>query len=203
MERLVQENINSPQEYDSIFLQRKEKGVDKFDLKRWELLLKYFKGGRLIDLGCLDSLIPAMAKKDFPKSEVWGIDVSKEALSQMQVQHPEVYYEPMDVYKTSFPSGYFSYAVAGELIEHLENPKEFIEEAFRILKTDGILALSTPLEEKKGEVDAHRHLWSFKIQDIRDLLSPYGNVKFNIFPKFHIPLTTYHHKNIIAWTTKL
>ena len=203
MERLVQENLkNTPEEYDRKYFERKKAGVDEFDLKRWKLLLKYYKGGTLVDLGCLDSLVPVMAREKEKKAEIWGIDIAKEALWDMEKQHPHIFFHNADVYDTKFPERYFKYAVAGELIEHLEKPEEFIEEAFRILKKGGILALSTPFNEKLGEVDAERHLWSFTINDIRNLLEPYGETKIILFPKLHIPLTTYHHKNILSWTTK-
>ena len=203
MERLVQEDNNNDLEYDRIFLQRKKAGIDPFDLKRWNILLRYFRGGRLIDMGCLDSLVPIIAKTKYPKSEVWGIDIAGEALKQMQEEYPDIYYQKADVYHTLFPSNYFSYAVAGELIEHLEDPKRFVIEAMRILKIGGILALSTPKDEKIGEVDADRHLWSFSIQDIRKLLEPHGKTKVKTFPNFHVPFTAYHHKNIIMFCTKL
>ena len=202
MERLAQEDINNALEYDRIYLQRKKAGIDPFDLKRWNILLRYFRGGRLIDMGCLDSLVPVIAKTKYPKSEIWGIDIAGEALKRMQEEYPAIYYQKADVYHTSFPSNYFSYAVAGELIEHLENPEKFVMEAMRILKIGGTLALSTPKDEKIGEVDADRHLWSFSIQDIRKLLEPHGKVKVKIFPNFHVPFMAYHHKNIIAFCIK-
>ena len=202
MERLAKSNINTSEEYSSIYFQRKEKGVDEFDLKRWNLLLRYYKHGRFVDLGCLDSLAPILAKERSPNSEVWALDHAKEALDDMKELYPQVLWQIGDVYKTRFPGLYFQYAIAGELIEHLEKPEKFLEEAFRILKKGGILALSTPLEEKLGEVDAERHLWSYSIDDIRKLLEPYGSVKIKLFPLMHIPFSQYHHKNIIAYTTK-
>lgn len=202
MKRLAQKNINTGEEYDRIFEVRKGTGVDDFDFKRWHKLLKYFKGGRLIDLGCLDSLIPGIAKEKFPKSEIWGIDIAEQALIEMQRKFPFAYYEKMDVYDTKFPSGYFSYAVAGELIEHLEDPERFFKEAFRILKSGGVMAVSAPFEEHYGDVDSDRHIWSYSIEDIRDLMNPYGSVKIKLMGSQYFPVYRYHHKNIIAYCTK-
>lgn len=203
MRRLIEgTGKNSPEEYDQVFLKRQENDPDDFDVKRWRQLLYYYRGGKLIDLGCLDSLVPSIAHHWYPKSEIWGIDLAKEALKQMKEKFPFVYYQEMDVYKTDFPNNYFDYAVAGEIIEHLEDPEKFIKEAFRILKVDGMLALSTPLKELLGGVDQYRHLWSFELEDIRKLLSPYGKVKIYTLGSQFFPWYRYSHDIILAYMVK-
>ena len=203
MKRLTDKNINSPEEYDRIFFERAKKEVDEFDLKRWKLLLSYYrKKGRLVDLGCLDSIAPVLAKDKYPTSEVWGLDQSKEAISVMSEKYPQVHWVVGDVYNTKFPSLYFDYVIVGELLEHLEYPEKFLKEAFRILKKGGYLALSVPKDETKGEVDGDRHLWSFSIKDIRNLLDPYGKTKIRLLRSKYFPIYEYHHKNILAFTSK-
>lgn len=188
--------LNSPEEYNRIFGIRQKKGADHQDLRRWKVLLKYFKGGRLLDAGCLDSQVPVMAKKKFANANVWGIDTAKEAIQAMQTNHPSIKYEVRNVYDTRFPDNFFDYVVAGELIEHLESPQAFIKEAFRILKPKGTLALSTPLNEEIefGAVDGHRHLWSFSVDSVTKMLKVYGKIKgvkilgSEWFPyKYHFP----------------
>ena len=201
MERLAKENINTPSEYERIYFERQEKGIDEFDLKRWELLIKYYKYGKFVDLGCLDSLAAVMAYQK-TKDEVWGIDFAKDSIEDMKKRHPGVLWHVGNVYDTKFPSDFFQYVVAGELIEHLEYPEKFLKEAFRILKKKGILALSTPLNEKLGEVDAERHLWSFTIEDIKNLISPYGKVKISLLKSRYFPYK-YHHRNIIVYCKKI
>lgn len=204
MERLVQENINSAEKFDHVFLERKERGVDEFDLRRWKKLLREFKGGRLIDLGCLDSLVPVLAREHHKKAEIWGIDMAGEAMNVMSKRYPDCYFEKGDIYHTKFPTGYFSYAILGEVIEHLEHPAEAIAEAMRILKPGGILALSTPKEEalEPGAVDKHAHLWSFSVYDVKKMLEPYGETKIQILGSRYFPYYHYCWPSIIAFTKK-
>lgn len=209
MERLIEENHNSPEAYDQIFLQRKERGVDEYDLRRWNRLLKFFQGGRLVDLGCLDSLVPELAKEKHPTSEVWGIDLSEEAIKHMARRYPNhilpgCHFEVADIYNTKFPSNYFDYAVLGEVIEHLERPEEAIAEAFRILKHGGTLALSTPKEEaiEPGAVDNHHHLWSFSVYDIKQMVEPYGKTKVETIGSRYFPYYRYCWPSIISFTRK-
>ena len=200
----VQNDSNSPTEYDQIFLQRKENGVDKQDLRRWKRLLKHYRGSRLIDLGCLDSEIPSLIKDRFPRAEVWGIDLAGSSIQQMKEKYPWVFYEVMDVYKTKYPDNYFGYAVAGEILEHLEHPVKFIKEAMRILRPGGILALSTPKEEfiEPGAVDKERHLWSFSKADLELLLDGYGEVSIDVIGSKYFPVYEYHFPTLLAYCKK-
>ena len=88
MDRLLEgKGLNNPAEYDRIYFQREKQGVDAFDQKRWKKLLKFYKGGRLVDLGCLDSLVPVFAKEKHKDAEVWGIDVAEEAIKAMRIKY--------------------------------------------------------------------------------------------------------------------
>lgn len=204
MKRLIPDlGENSPEEYSKIFLDRALKGVDEHDLKRWKKLIKYYRGGRFIDMGCLDSLAPILVKEQYPTEEIWGIDLAEEAIKEMSQRYPFIYYQVGDVYDTKFPDNYFSYIVAGEIIEHLDQPEKFFAEAVRTLKRGGVLAVSTPLEETGvGEVDGDRHLWSYSVQDMYDLLGRYGAVKTKIIGSDYFPVYKYHFPTLLAYLKK-
>ena len=181
MQKLTeQSDLNSPQEYDKIFFERQKKGVDEHDMRRWKRLLKYYKGGQLIDLGCLDSGIWKIRKRGY----YLGIDVAEEAIKVMKKAARPVggltCFEVGDVYNLQIRRGGiteggaefgFDYAIMGEILEHLSEPEKAIKESMRILKPGGVLAISTPLEEARepGAVDKDRHLWSFTKRDIEDM----------------------------------
>ena len=204
MERLVQKNINTGEEYDSIYFRRQKERIDEFDLRRWKKLLRYYYGGRLLDVGCLDSLIPMMAKNKYPKSEIWGIDIAENAIQAMRKKYPIIQWRVRNLYKTEFASASFDYVILGEVLEHLESPEKALQEMMRILAPKGILALSTPLNEsiEPGAVDKERHLWSFSAGDMYHLLSSYGRVKIKKISSRWFPTYKYHFPNLIAYCFK-
>ena len=204
MKRLNQQNLNTAEEYNKIFKDRANQGISQQDLRRWQLLLRYYKGGKILDIGCLDSRIPFIVKISHSNAEIWGIDIANEALKKMKEKYGFVNYELRDLYDTKFEDKYFDYVVMGEILEHLEEPEKGIKEAMRILKNGGTLALSTPLNEirEKGAVDAEHHLWSFDIQDILKMLKPYSSIRIKTMGSEYLPKYIYHFPIILAYCKK-
>jgi len=60
----------------------------------------------------------------------------------------------------NFPNGYFKYVVMGEVIEHVWEDKEVLEEIKRVLVDDGKLLLSVPFFNDFAEY--HYHIYSPK-----------------------------------------
>ena len=184
-----QSDKNSPQEYDKLF----EREPDWQDYRRWKYLLKYFRGGNLVDLGCLNSRIPGLIK-DFWNTSYLGLDQAPEAIGKMNKQYSWAMarFVVGSVYNTKLKDNSFDYTILGEVLEHLEEPQKAVEEAFRILKPNRILAISVPLEEaiEPGAVDKERHIWSYTKQDIKNLVKPYAQktktkvLRSKWFPKY-------------------
>lgn len=197
MQRLPGKLHNTAQVYDSIF-QARRAGPGWDDERRWRRMLEYYDGGRLIDLGCLDSGIGEM---------VWwqnyqGVDIAANAIEEMN--RGRGCYEVGDVYNLRYEDQTFDYAVMGQVIEHLEYPQRAIEEALRVLKSEGILALSTPLEEirEPGAVDLENHIWSFSKEDIKEMTAPHAKkIKMKVLGSRWFPYK-YYWPTLIAWITK-
>lgn len=164
----INEQHNSPQVFNKKFTGTL--GVS--DMERHEALAKYFKGGVYVDVGCLDSPMPVILSERYPESEIWGIDYANEVIEFLAPRFPKVHYHLGDAYKLPFKDNSVDYVVAGETIEHLEEPKKFVDEALRVLMPGGYLAISTPWEEltKQASIGGHLHIWSYSINDIKELL---------------------------------
>ena len=177
MKRLTKENKNTPGSYI-------QKEPDWFDKKRLKLLVEYYNGGKLLDLGSYGKHL---------RNEAYELGLGNyefEAINWM----PE---------KLEYKNNTYDYVVMGQLLEHLDDPAKYLKEAMRVLKVGGVLALSVPLNETEaGEVDKEHHLWSFSENDIIEMLKPYGAYEIEILRSEHIPKYRYHFPYLLAWCKK-
>src|SRR3990167_1252571 len=170
MQRLEQENYNTREYYNEALLNHfKELGLDYSDIGiKWELL-KIYPGGKLLDIGCGVSplCLEALNKDD---AEVYGIDFADELIEKLKEKYPRVHYSTGDFYYLSFEDNFFDAVILGEVIEHAEEPKKVIDEAFRVLKKGGFLALSTPCNETQKTHEYSQHIWSYQPEDMKALI---------------------------------
>lgn len=103
-------------------------------------LLKDGKNRKILDLGCGNGDL----SNDLYKL---GFDVipCDAYLSDIRKKHPHIKCKFADLNKDfPFDNNEFDYAVALELIEHLENPWYFFREVNRVVKPRGKFILTTP-----------------------------------------------------------
>jgi len=189
MKRINKENINTPDFFNKKF--NKSFGLE--DMKRLYLLAKYYNGGIYVDVGCMDSIMPALLAET--NSNIYALDFAEEIIDYLSIRFPKVKYKTIKTcYELPFENESVDYIVAGELIEHLEEPARFIKEAMRVLKKGGYLAISTPFEELVSQlsVGGKQHLWSFNLEDIKTLLNE---------PEIDYYKDT-NSKSILAWKKK-
>ncbi len=154
--------------------------------------------GNCLDLGFAHN--PNVYLKD-----TVGVDIQR-------VPKPENYKEicVLDFNKEKFPfqDKQFDTVLAGDVIEHLENPSMFLREINRVLKKDGKLLLSTPnanywwtiihnwfLRLYVNDPDMGEHLCNWTILDMTRLLKLNGFKVIKLWgteceiPKFNIKIS--------------
>lgn len=137
-----------------------------WDMERLYKMAKYFKSGKYLEVGCFDSIMPILLAEN-KKNTVYALDHATKTIEFLKERFPKVNYIVGDAYKLPFKDKSLNYVSAGEVIEHLERPDDFIKEAFRVLDDGGYLALSTPFEEKNGELGGKYHMWSWTVEDFK------------------------------------
>lgn len=73
-----------------------------------------------------------------------------------------------DAERLSFASNTFDVLIASELMEHLWNPQSFVEEAYRVLKANSYLIVSTPDGVDSLRYDAHKYY--FTVESLKKML---------------------------------
>ncbi len=146
MKKFDIENINTKSYWDT-----HQTALD-FGLRQQKYLDLAGKGYTILEIGCGLSPFLSEAKHNF--SYAFGADFSRETLKQAKKLYPKVFYIELDASKLEDFDGHFDVVVAGEVIEHLENPDKFVKDLKRI--GDKVI-ISTP----QLEFEDKEHLWEF------------------------------------------
>jgi 2-polyprenyl-3-methyl-5-hydroxy-6-metoxy-1,4-benzoquinol methylase len=174
---------------------------------------------KALDVGCAIGVFTDLLRQK--GYETVGVDANEELLSFAQKKYLCCEFRLMDALHLEFPSSYFDFVLALELIEHLENPYKLLEGIHRILKDDGAILLSTPnklsLEGARGKVmedvakiswnawdEEHKHIYTsteivrllsrfFKIEKVAGYyyLPMIPSMKYDIVKKIGLDRTHY------------
>jgi SAM-dependent methyltransferase len=138
-----------------------KKFVDPKSWPQWKLINNYVRG-KCLEIGC----------GTHPKVPVEGnyfLDISTRAVESLKKlgAHAEV----SDLCrKLPYKAEYFDFVSAFELLEHLPNDCEVIKELHRVLKKDGICAISVPLHQswfnKYDEIVGHQRRYEPELFDV-------------------------------------
>lgn len=158
MERINSKNINNTKYWDEHIAE------PDFGLRQKKYLKLAGKGDSIIELGCGMSPFLDKARKNFKNCV--GLDFSDETRKEARKKFPEVHYFYGDATNTCFADKEFDVSVAGELIEHLEEPNKLLQEMMRITKRRIIISTA------KMEYNDPEHLWEFEAKDF-----PFGEVE--------------------------
>ena len=158
-------------------------------VKRYNELLssfeKYRHTNRLIDLGCGNGLFLEQAKKR--GWDVWGTEISESSLEECRAKGIHAV-KPEDASMLSRDRS-FDVVTSLEVIEHLPNPKQEAKLIASLLRSGGVLYLTTPnfnslsrlfLRSKWNVIGYPEHLCYFTPRTIVKLLNKHGLESKNI-----------------------
>ena len=106
-------------------------------------ILKYLKKinkkGRILDVGCATGFLLDQARKQ--GWEVYGVELSAWAVdyAKNKLQLPNITQGSLK--DANYPDNFFDVVVLKDVIEHLTDPKETLEQIRHVLKPAGIIVL--------------------------------------------------------------
>lgn len=123
-------------------------------LDRTEYILAACRGKRVLHLGCADSPYTLDKLRSGRllhtrlldvSLDLWGLDTDKDAI-QVLLDHgmANVFGGRTEDDHLDVPTGYFDLVLAGEIIEHVDNPGLFLQSLKRFLSKDGSVIVTTP-----------------------------------------------------------
>ena len=150
-----------------------------YDAVRMRALAKYVKAGdRVLDVGGgVFGTAQYIAEHTGISADLTIVDQSHTAAEILAAEQPSVNFVISDVASLPFSSGSFSIVIAGEIIEHMEDPAAFVVELARVLDTGGHITLSTVDTECANAIahgDYPEHLWEFDLADLSEFFLAAG-----------------------------
>jgi SAM-dependent methyltransferase len=137
------------------------------------------RGGRVLDAGCGRSLFTEI-RPDWP-FDIVAADIDLDLLSSRKAAFPQVRWAVADAYPLAFREASFDALFAGELIEHLLDPRPGLQEFRRVLRPGGVLILTTPnrlrlanLADGSERPYSPDHLSELSHDEVRGLLDAEG-----------------------------
>jgi SAM-dependent methyltransferase len=80
----------------------------------------------------------------FPQASFFGLDADPHTLYEVRQKNPQKLLVAASAETLPFPEKRFDFIISLHMVEHLHRPDEFLKEAVRVLRPDGILVLATP-----------------------------------------------------------
>jgi SAM-dependent methyltransferase len=174
-----------------------------------EALFRKYVGGpgrRVLDLGCRDG---ALTQAYAGENEVIGVDADRDALAEAAKLGIETRWADLDE-PLPFEDASFDVVVAGELLEHLRDPRRLAAEMRRVLRPGGVFVASVPnafrlknrlrfLLGRKPEDDP-THLHMFSPAEIRALLAGYDDVRLDFIAGRLVPVHARLFANDVAFS---
>jgi 2-polyprenyl-3-methyl-5-hydroxy-6-metoxy-1,4-benzoquinol methylase len=171
MIQLRQQNINTPEHWNSVFLAEIHDNHDRIADDRFNTTIELINNGQsILDIGCgRGEFIDALMLQR-PNCEAVGIDFSSAAIDNAKTKGIVSDFFVHDINTAYQYSHKFDIVVSFEVIEHLSNPTMLVENARANLNQSGFFILTTPFENMVYGGD--EHMYSFTFTDIINLLSP-------------------------------
>jgi SAM-dependent methyltransferase len=104
--------------------------------------------GSLLDIGCgTGNFLKAAQAEGW---EVAGLDFNAEQVrvARERLGVESVYSLSLDQFRHEFPAKQFDAATAFEVLEHVDNPRQFLVDAYGLVKPNGYFAVSLPFRER-------------------------------------------------------
>jgi ubiquinone/menaquinone biosynthesis C-methylase UbiE len=129
-----------------------------------ELVKKYCKGEKILELGCGLGEYISMFNK-----EVYGSDIALNALGKAKLFCPGGRFFQANAESLPLKSESFDCVILPDIIEHVENDESLIDELNRIVKKKGRIILITPSSNKFETKNCDIKLWKDVVGEGGDL----------------------------------
>lgn len=155
-------------------------------LQIFKKLTKGRKYRKILDVGCASGLMTNKVAKQFPGSQIFGVDVYQKAIKYAKLKYPHINFIVADAHILPFQSSTIDLLICYETVEHVLDPVQALKEIRRVIKKGGyaLVAMDSGSllfrivwwfwEKTKGSVWQNAHLHPFHNHDLEHLIKKAG-----------------------------
>jgi ubiquinone/menaquinone biosynthesis C-methylase UbiE len=153
---------------------KKEAYLNSFEKNRLLPLLEPVDGKTILDVGAGTGRLAGELVKN--GAQVTALDIAPKMLARLKKKFSKVETVVADAESLPFPDNSFDYVLAAFLVVHLKDPKQFFDEAYRVLKDGGRLIVSNINQKEPPEIKTERGMikiesYYHRPEKIREILS--------------------------------
>lgn len=120
-----------------------------YRLTRFYKTVKVKNGAKLLDVGCGGGALAQLVSQDKQYVSVYGCDISKQAIAYAKKNRSKkINFRVIKDKKIPFKKNYFDICVCFDVLEHVPDDKQFLNEIYRVLKPGGSFYLVVPCENQ-------------------------------------------------------
>lgn len=174
MKRLHEKKIDDAKYYERIWSEKYNARPFYDTVRMQALVAPVAAGNRVLDVGAgVFGAVQFLAEhSELAGLDLVAVDQSYTAQEIVLRDFPQINYLLADVEALPFSDDSFDVVIAGEIVEHMEDPKILAKELMRVVKPGGTMVLST-VDTTCDDAIAHgeypEHLWEFTPEDLLDL----------------------------------
>lgn len=191
MKRLSEKKIDDAAYYEPIWNPETNKRAFYDAVRHRELAKKVRCGDTVVDIGAGVYGTVQYIVENMQTIEIFPIcyDQSDMARKVVVRRFPGILYMLGNLPQTYLPPDSFDVVVAGEIIEHMEQPEILAKELARICRPGGWVSLSTVDTTSENAIKHGpypEHVWSFDNEDLIKMFSQFGRVQFLICGDYQV-----------------
>jgi ubiquinone/menaquinone biosynthesis C-methylase UbiE len=115
-------------------------------------LLRSLARGRVLDAGCGTGIhLGRFASADVEAAI--GVDMGMPGLRSGKINFPDAFFVAANLSQLPFRDSFFEFIYSIDVVEHLENPLEALQEYYRVCTTGGHIMIQTPIYPVKRVYD--------------------------------------------------
>lgn len=130
----------------------------KYTLKFMDSLTKK-RGLRILDIGCASGWFISEIQKKYPQYSYTGIDVYKDAIGYGKKRYKNVSFLVSDAHHLPFPAKSYDVVLCMNVLEHVVDPQQIVEEIKRVIKPTGIVIIG--MDTENALFNIVWHIWCF------------------------------------------